>query len=120
DRLAREDEEAFLTRLHLVIAGREIAQQEASRAVRFRAIALTRAALQRDFRGGYGHVIFIHNDARAVSGIRSRNFRHADSAQKNKERRDSNSRTHALSWPSRRWLCSVFQGSFSAAILARD
>src|SRR4029077_1492585 len=100
ERLAGENEETFLACFHFVIAGRKIAQQKASCAVGFGAIALTCAALQRNFRGGDGHVIFINDDAPAVSGIRSGDYRRADSAKENEERRDASGRAHALSWHS--------------------
>ena len=88
DRLAREYEETFFASFYLVNANRNVAQQKASRSVGFAAECLTAAALERDFRGGDGHVIFVQNNARAIGRIGrmdSRRSKNAEGSQYNSE-----------------------------------
>src|SRR5260370_38349461 len=66
DRLAREYEETFFASFYLVNANRNVAQQKASRSVGFAAECLTAAALERDFRGGDGPVIFVQKNPPAI------------------------------------------------------
>src|SRR5713101_9320257 len=88
DRLAREYEETFFASFYLVNANRNVAQQKASRSVGFAAECLTAAALERDFRGGDGHVIIVQNNARAIGRIGRmdlRRNRNAKGSQYNRE-----------------------------------
>src|ERR1700688_4775072 len=104
DCLPSENEEAFLSRFHLVLVWRKIPEGEAPGGISFGAVILAGAALQRDFRGGEGHAIFVHDYAGALAGVSGGNSCGGESAQESKERGDSSCRTHVSSWHTH---CSV-------------
>src|SRR6202790_3023721 len=98
DRLPSEDEEAFLSRFHLVLAWRKIPEGEAPGAIGFGRIILAGTVLQRDFCGGEGDAIFVHDYAGALAGVSGGDSRGRESAQKNKQRGGSSCRMHVSSW----------------------
>src|ERR1700681_1830215 len=96
ERFPRQHKETLFTRFHFVVAGRKIAQREASRAIGLRAKVSPFAALQRDLRGRQRRPIFIEDHANAIGGIRGPGCSGKHSAQKNRPHRKKNRPTHVL------------------------